>query len=357
MRVLHIVGAMNLGGQESFIMNAYRKIDRNAYQFDYIVSNKNKGYFDDEIKNLGGRIYYIPEIKKRPIKRCIELYRIIKNNNYSVIHRHSAFSIVFIDLLVAKIAGVKIRIIHSHADYDPHRIHSALRKLVVLYSNYRFACSEKAGKWMYGEKSNFEVLFNGVDTDAFKYDETNRKRIRAELGIAETDILIGHTGRLTPEKNHKFLIDLLSDLIKDNKNIYMAFIGDGFLRDELIQYCSERGVSNNVFFCGLKNNVNEFLSAFDCFFFPSIHEGLGISLIEAELNGLYCLVSENINDEAIIGENVKKLPLEINCWTEAFKGISNDLNHKHLSNDIIQRVDIEATVKRLEEVYDKTKNK
>lgn len=353
MRILHIVGTMNLGGQETFIMNVYRKIDRSKYQFDFIVSDKKKGYYDDEIKSLGGAIYYAPPIKKNIIKRFVVIRKIIKDNKYEVIHRHSAFSIAFVDLLIGMLSKVKVRIIHSHADYDSHKLHKLMMPLVVAFSNCRLACSDKAGKWMFGEKSDYEVLFNGIDTTRFQYNAKKRDIVRAEYGIDSGAKVIGNIGRLTNEKNQMFLLDVFSRIHEKEKNTYLVIVGEGELKEKLWSRCKELNILSNVIFCGQKGNVEDYLSSFDIYMFPSKHEGLGIALIEAEANGLVCLVSDKINDEAVISPKTKKIPLLVNEWVEEYFSIKDDnLNHE-LKNVELNKYDISRTVSKLGMIYDK----
>ena len=248
MRVLHIVGSMNLGGQETFIMNVYRNVNREKIQFDFIVSNKQEGYYDKEIKKLGGKIYYIPPIKKNIIKRCVTLFKLVKKNKYTVVHRHSAFSIAFIDLMVAFLAGVKKRIMHSHADYDPHKLHKFFVVLVNLFSNYRFACSDEAGKWMYGRSKKFKVINNGIDINKFEYDEKKRDKIRKELGLKDDTLLLGHTGRFVEEKNQLFLLDVLAEIIKNNTKLKLCLLGEGELHSKYIERCKYLGILDYVIF-------------------------------------------------------------------------------------------------------------
>ena len=353
MRVLHVVGSMNLGGQETFIMNVYRKINKEKIQFDFAVSSKNEGYYDSEIRDLGGKIYYIPAIKENLIKRCFALYKLIVANSYTVLHRHSAFSIAFVDLFVGWLAGVKTRIIHSHADYDPHRLHPLFRPLIMLFSNCRLACSIEAARWMYGKcTKSFVILNNGIDTNSFLFNPTTREKIRSDLGLEDSCILLGHTGRFSPEKNHRFLFDLLAQIINDGyNNIKLCLVGDGEAKQDFLAYCKEKQISQNVIFCGLKDNVNDYLSAFDIFLFPSIHEGLGISLIEAEINGLKCIVSENINQEAFLSERVSALPLNIAVWEKKILSASKDVTHQNIFSIRATSFDVRETVRKLMEIY------
>ena len=350
MRILHIVGTMNLGGQETFIMNVYRNIDRSKYQFDFVVSEKGRGYYDSEIESLGGHIYYVPPIKKNVIKRCMELSHIIKNNGYKIVHRHSAFSIAFIDLLVSKLCGVKVRIIHSHADYDPHVSHILFRRLVYRFSTHRFSCSDKAGDWMFGKNKKYTVIFNGIDTDKFRFNQLKRLIKRNDLNIAQGYNLIGHVGRLTQEKNHVFLLKVFAKILEYQNNTILAIVGDGELKDDLIKYCEDLNIKENVIFCGQQSHVEDYLSAFDYFFFPSLHEGLGISLIEAEVNGLACFVSDKINEEAIINQNVRKLPLDVDVWVDEY--IKSNLKRFLMEESIVKKYDIDNTIKRLQVTYD-----
>ena len=180
-RILHIVGTMNMGGQETFIMNLYRKIDRSKIQFDFVVHSKEVQFYEKEIKELGGKIYKIDSMSKNIFLHMKNLYRIIKENNYHIIHRHTNSSIIWFDLLVAKIAKVRRIIVHSHSSSSKYRIiNKIFQGMMNMLTDVRLACSQEAGEWLYGKKK-FEIIPNGIDFEKYKFDLEKRKLLRNKI--------------------------------------------------------------------------------------------------------------------------------------------------------------------------------
>lgn len=351
-RILQIVGTMNMGGQETFIMNVFRNIDRNKIQFDFIVHSIEEGYYEQEIKDLGGKIYKITPISKNPIKHCKELLRIMKKNNYVAIHRHTNSSIVFLDLMMAKFANIKQRVVHSHStkvDKDLV-VHKICRPLLNLFATKRLACSREAGEWLYGKKRNYEIIPNGINIEKYKYNEKERNKIRKELKI-ENKTVIGHVGRFTEAKNHKFLLDIL-EKIKD-KNYILLLVGSGKLENEIKAYANKLKIYDNIIFLGTRNDVYNLLNAMDIFVFPSIYEGLPISLIEAQTNGLKCIISDAISKEVCITDLVQQLDLKfgVKNWVNEILKEKNKSRVKY--NDIVKntKYNVENVVNTLKKIY------
>lgn len=355
-RVLHMVGTMDLGGQETFIMNIFNNIDRTKYQFDFVVQSNNIGYYEETINDMGGKIYRITNFSRNPIKHIIELRRILKNNHYDVFHRHANSSIIFIDLLVAKLSKVKTRIAHCHSTHSNHNniIHYIFRAFVNKTSNVRLACSKEAGLFMFGN-ATFNVINNGINIEQFLFNPKIRKKIRNELNIPENSFVIGHVGRFAPEKNHEFIIDLFKK-IQDKKinNPILMLIGDGQNIEKIKNQVFSKSLEKKVLFLGNKNNVCDYLQAMDIFVFPSLYEGLGISLIEAQASGLKCIVSDRIPDEAIVTENVAKKGLNsVDDWANLImKFHDNDYDRKIFSrNDKLYSYDIINTTREICKIY------
>ncbi len=357
-RVLHMVGTMDLGGQETFIMNIFKNVDRTKYQFDFVVQSNNIGYYEEEIKEMGGKIYRITNFSKNPIKHIIELRRIFKDNHYDVFHRHANSSIIFIDLLVAKISKVKTRIAHCHSTHSNHNnvIHYIFRSFVNQTSNIRLACSKEAGLFMFG-KSNFNVINNGINIKQFLFNQKTRKKIRKELNILDDSLVIGHVGRFAPEKNHDFIINFFERIQeKGINNTILMLIGDGPCMDKIKKQVSSKKLEEKVIFLGNKNNVYDYLQAMDIFVFPSLYEGLGISLIEAQASGLKCIVSDRIPDEAIVTKNVIKKELDaIDDWTNILLEFQeNEYDRAVFSkNDKLYSYDIINTTNEICKIYKK----
>ena len=352
---------MNIGGAETFIMNIYRNIDREKIQFDFVIHTNEKCDYEDEIKQLGGRIYRISQFSKHPLKNMIELGRIIKNNtdSYKIIDRHTDSSIVFTDLLVAKICGVKHRYVHAHSNCSPKAriLHKLFRPILNVLATREFACSKDAAKWLFGkeESSKIEIIYNGIDIDSYLFNLNTRNRIRLKENCKDK-VIIGHVGRFTYSKNHIFIIQIFNELLKINPNYELWLIGDGQLRKEIENIAYKYNIESKIHFFGKRTDINELLQAIDIFIFPSIYEGLGISLIEAQISGLFCIISDRIQKEAIITNNVEQIELEpynVQKWVDAIIRYKYNLQNRYIENTFprIHLFDIKKVSKRLQDIY------
>lgn len=305
-RVLHITGTMDVGGIETFLMNVYRNIDRNKVQFDFLLSGGTEFHYSEEIRKLGGKIYSVPsrnggkDVLKNS-KALDDFFR--KHTEYKIVHQHVSSLSYITPLLKAKKYHIPTRIVHSHSTQEfgnylnvvLHYIHKPI--ISKLATNY-FACSSLAAKWVYPEsliKQNKHVIVkNAIDVENYKFDSAIRNKIRRELGISENEIVIGHVGRFVDLKNHKFIIDIFNEITKKDTNFKLLFVGDGILRGETEEKIIELGLKDKVIFTGVRPDVGNLLNAMDIFLFPSLYEGLGMALIEAQSIGLKCFTSDNV---------------------------------------------------------------
>ena len=310
-RVLHVIGAMDRGGAETLAMNLYRNIDRDLVQFDFLVHETRECDYDQEIKSLEGRIYSIPRFNlinyRTYAKSCHEFF---SQHNYPIVHGHIAFPSA-IYLREAKRQG-SYTILHSHAQNYPLSPSQAVFRLVSSqgrrWADYYLACSQQAGLDRFGKAivsgSNFHVLNNGIDTRTTRYSASSREAIRNELGIDSHTPLFGHVGRLTPVKNHPFLLSVFTQIKKSLPNAKLVLVGRGESEDELRERAAQLGISDSVLFVGVREDVPSLLSAFDVFLFPSFSEGLAIAVVEAQACGLPCLVSTGVPTLTKIGDNI-----------------------------------------------------
>lgn len=320
-RVLFVNGGlMNRGGIESYMMNYYRHFDREKIQIDFIVHNAGGyGYYDDEIKKLGGNIYVVPQKSKHPIKYTSHLKKIFKNNNYKIIHTHMDAMGTWV-LKIAKECGIPIRIAHSHNTQhlttNPVKLFflEQARKKINLYATHRMACSEAAGKWLFGN-APYQIIRNAIDLDKFIFNLPVRESVRKEWGIKDGEFLIGHVGRFDTQKNHTFLIDVFYKVHQKLPNTKLMLIGEGGLMPDIKEKVEKLGLKDSIIFTGSRNDANLFYNAFDLFVLPSLFEGLGIVAIEAEINGCTSFLSDKIPQEAKIAQNVSFIPLNIDVWT------------------------------------------
>lgn len=357
-RVLHVVPYMQAGGTEAYIMNLYRNIDRKKIQFDFIVHKKTSSFYDEEIKKLGGNIYYFS------IKDDLNFIKYIWNLNnffkehpeYQIIHVAMP-SIGFICLSIAKHNKVRVRIAHSHSASYEKNLKGYLKnitcKLMKYFSNVNLACSEKAGKYLFGSHS-FEIAHNAINLTKYTFNECIRQEIRNQLNIKER-IVIGHVGRLSPEKNHNFMFEVLKKLIEVDSNYTLLLIGTGQLENELKEKVVKEGLTNNVIFMGARNDVNELLNCMDIFILPSLFEGLPTVAIEAQMNGLQCMISENVTTEVKQTENVTFIPLNVDKWVRTiinYKVPQKSIDRiKFECNDLLENYEVSREAKKIENMY------
>jgi len=326
-RILHVLGSTNLGGAESRIMDLYRHIDRDKIQFDFLVHSTKEGFFEPEIKQMGGNIYYLPSFRVynylKYKKACRDFFT--EHNEFAMAQGHMT-STASIYLPQAKRAGIPITIAHARsAGVDvgiKGFITKLLRKNLYRKCDYMFACSDLAARAVFGDKRFEEgktvFIPNAVDINEFVSNDSIRAQIRKEYGL-ENKFVIGHVGRFHYAKNHEFLIEIFAELIKQKDNAVLFLLGDGPRRAEMETKAKELGIANAVIFAGNKNPVAPFYQAFDAFLFPSRFEGMPGTVVEAQAAGLPCLISDSITKQVKATELVQFLSLQENCKTWASK--------------------------------------
>lgn len=312
-RVLHVLDGFGSGGAESFVLNLYRNIDREIIQFDFLLRNNNNNEkYLNEVKCMGGRVYVLPSFEKNMIVHLEKLKEFFEENQqYKIVHVHASTSTYYFPLLYAKKSGIPIRILHSHNAGTANKVmklaHYLLRRRCCNLATDYFTCSSAAGDWMFGKRTA-EIIYNAIDIRKFRYDGVVRDRMRNAVGV-DKNFVIGHTGRFVTEKNHKFMLELAEKVCSKHREIKFVFVGEGPLLEQMKEAALEKDIRENVLFLGVRTDLEDVLQMFDLFLFPSISEGLGIALVEAQANGLPCIVSENIPELACVTPCVKKLAL------------------------------------------------
>jgi glycosyltransferase EpsF len=305
-RVLHVVSAMNRGGAETLLMNVYRNLDRSKIQFDFVSHRKEKCDFDDEIISLGGKIFRIQSLGQLgPARYVKELKKVMLTNPYVAVHAHTDYQSGF-PALAAKIVGVKRRICHSHSNHFPRgngikeKVILKLLQSIIKYSATDYAaCSKEAALFLFGkrtiEHSKHHLLKNGIDITSFANVEENFiLKVKQELNIPSGSGVIGHIGTFSKSKNHKFILNILKRMVERNKDLYVVLVGDGPLKKEIEEEAKEQGVYSYIRFLGVRDDVPRLMQAFDVFLFPSIYEGFGIVMIEAQSSGIPCVASDGV---------------------------------------------------------------
>lgn len=307
-RILVFGMTENPGGVESVIMNYYRNIDRKKVQFDFLCNTKEVAY-EDEIKKLGGKIFRITarSVNRKKYKQELEDFFSKNAQNYKTIWMNVC-SLANIDYLkYAKKYGIKHRIIHSHnsANMDSKLrgiLHIINKKIIKQYATDFWACQKEAGEFFYNQKimnsNRFLIINNAIDTKKFEYNAEIRKKYRKDLKIDEK-LVIGNVGRLHFQKNQIFLLEIFYEISKKHKNSVLLLVGQGEDYDILQKKVSEYGLEDKVMFLGVRDDVSNLMQAMDVFLFPSVFEGLGIVLIEAQSSNLMCYASKDVIPEIV----------------------------------------------------------
>ncbi|WP_077214403.1 glycosyltransferase family 1 protein [Bacillus dakarensis] len=323
LRILHAVVNMNRGGAETLIMNLYRNIDKSRVQFDFLTCKK--GVFDEEITAMGGRIHRIPyvtDIGHFGYVKALNTF-FSSHQDYKIVHSHMD-KMSGLVLYAAKKAGIPIRIAHSHnTNSEGGAVARAYKTYAGAFiskgANHLLACSELAANWLFLKRANKAlILKNGIECDKFAFSSQVRNEVREELQLGHEHVVIGHVGRFNEQKNHLFLIDIFAKLLKEKPEAILIMAGDGPLREKVVEKVRSLNLTDHVKFLGIRSDINRLLQAFDFFVFPSFHEGLPVTLVEAQCAGLPCVISKEISKEVDLGLNLVEFASlsEINQWVE-----------------------------------------
>lgn len=338
-RVLHIVGNMNMGGTETYLMNIYRNIDRERLQFDFVTYGRigEKDYYEDEIRSLGGKVYKLPSISEMGYGGIVkQLRKVLKETKYDAVHSHTMYNSGFA-MIAAQKENVPIRITHSHttkkdgsASLKNKIYNKIMRSIINRKMTMCCACSKAAAEVMFTPEAiakKYKFMGNSVDfTKYFAVTADEIADVRKEFDIPDGAKVLGHVGRFGKSKNHAFAVDVFKAYIdKYDKDAYMIFVGGGDQKVKAMveEKVKELGLSDKVIFTGVRGDVPVIMSAMDVFVFPSIYEGLGIVLLEAQAAGLNCVVSENIQPEADLG-------IDMVHWVKISEGADAWADEVHL---------------------------
>lgn len=355
-RVLHVVTYMGRGGLETMLMNYYRHMDRNKIQFDFLVHRDFEADYDQEILDLGGRIYHISRLIPWSRSYRAKLKSFFREHpEYQIVHVHQD-CLSSVALQCARECGMPVRIAHSHNSSQDKNLKYLIKlhymKKIPVYATDLFACSESAGRWMFGEIF-FRLLNNAIDTECYKYSKSVDMEVREEFGLGNS-IVIGHVGRFDTQKNHKFLIDIFYACTKLEPNIKFLLVGDGEGKDEIRKKVQERNLQDKVIFTGIRSDVNRLMQAMNVFVFPSLYEGLPVTMIEAQAAGLPCVISDHVSSECIVTKGlVSSVPLEESParWAEHILQQSCRNHENHIEEIKEAGYDISAAAKKLESFY------
>lgn len=359
-RVLNMFTIMDRGGAETMVMNYYRHIDRTKVQFDFLVHREQRGAYDDEIEALGGRIYRMYPIYPQNFARYKRDIRVFFKDHpeYRIIHSHMSELGYFAFKEAAK-QGVPIRICHAHS--APHGfdmkmvMRTYFKKRMMPYLTHLFMCGEESGEWLYGErnKSRFVMMNNAIDTAAYAWSPARCKKVRHELNL-EGVYTLGHVGNFTQPKNHSFLLEIFAALLKKEPNAVLLLVGGGTDMQRIQAKAQTLGIAEKVRFLGVRSDVADVMQAMDVFVFPSLYEGLPVTMVEAQASGLPCLISDKVPSECVLTNGlVEKVPLSESpdVWAERILEKRSLPRTDHHAEIAAQGFDINTEAVKLQEFY------
>lgn len=363
MKILHFIYGLHIGGAESYIYNEVSNLFHRNLTFDFAIQDPNITHegIKKYIKDNNSRLHILPKYTQ-PLRQYKELRKIIRKYKYDYIHVHMNAAMNPIPLILSLMYKNSPKfILHSHnssnawAGETGKLIHFFNSRILISGKSIKVACSELAGKWMFGKNSDYIQINNAIDANHFHYNNNDRISIRTELDIPLNSKVIGSIARFIEQKNHDFMIDCFSELCKTDNNIYLLLVGEGKLKSSIEKKVTNLGISNRVRFTGLRTDVPQLLSSMDCFFMPSLFEGLSFSAIEAQANGLRIISSDNITKMNNIQNYCHFISLSspITKWCVAITDILNnkdtfDRNYNPVKDS---EFDIPVMINQLGKIY------
>ncbi len=349
-------------GIPNVIFNLMESMNKDRLSLGYVSINKPDEFYCARLKNIGANLHYIERKLSNPLAYVLSLAKVAKN--YDIIHVHGNSATMVLEMIAAKIAGIKVRICHCHSTTCSKKtIDKYSRWLFYLLCNGRLACGKEAGKWLYRNRT-FRVVNNAISTANNQFDSNKRLSIRSKLGLTEKDFLIGHIGNFVEAKNHKFLIKVFSELLKSRPDTKLILLGDGQLMEESIKYIAEKGVKEHVIITGSVPSPSDYMQAMDMVVMPSIYEGLPLTLVEEQANGLSILASDVITPDANMAGLItyKSLDEGVIAWSEKISEMISEVKHNTETSELaIGRIkdagyDITVVAQQLKAFYLKQYN-
>lgn len=356
-KIIHFVSGVNFGGVESVILNYFSNM-KNKNKYDNIIVSHEKINLDNRklFEDLGFKFYEVTPKRISIVKNFLQINKIIKEEQPDIVHTHMTLS-SYMSLFIADINGVRVRICHSHLALNDISFKEKIEKyLCNYYANAYVACSVDASKYLF-TKSNQKkcyILNNAIDLNKFDLDEKVRNNVRNELNISDS-FVVGNIGRFTEQKNHKKIINIFEEIVKIKENSILILIGDGALKEDIKKIVSEKGLDNKVIFLSGTNQVEKYYQAMDVFLFPSLFEGLGIVVVEAQVSGLPCIVSNKVPHAVKVTDLVEFIDLNTddNKWANITMKYSSNTRKSQLKRLRNTNFDIRHESNKLDKIYTK----
>lgn len=364
-KILHFIYGLHVGGAETFIYNIVSRLDDSLYHFDFALQDiniTNQGLLNVINKN-NSKVFFLSKFTKNPISQLISLVNILKEIEYDIVHIHANAALNPVPFIVANIVSKSTKfIIHSHnsnnnkGNYCGKVLHYLISRTLIRKFHIKIACSELAGKWMFGRNS-FNLIDNAVDPLHYTYNKISRNDKRAEFNIPESAIVLGSVGRFVQAKNHEFILKLFNQFSQNHTDAFLLLVGDGELKKNIDSLADKLGIADKVVFTGARQDIPEILSAMDCFLLPSLHEGLPFAAIEAQASGLNIVASTNVSRIVDVKNHVNFIDFseDINIWITAIEeAVKKTINSNRTVSPVLNtRFDINSLIKQIENLYQK----
>ena len=355
-KVAMVTNHFGITGIGTVIMNYCKALDKEKYDLTIFAGQPISEKYEKECLEKDIHLVTLPSRHRNPKGHYIALWKALRAGHYDIVHDHGSSSMMAIELTIAKLAGVKSRIAHSHNSNCPNmKVHKLLNPYFRTVYTKALACGQLAGNWLFGE-NNFEILPNGFHTDDFTFSKKERDAVRNKLGV-ENQLLIGHIGRINEQKNQEYLLDIFEEVAAERDDALLLIVGTGPDEEKIKTRVKEHPYKNRIILYGETDNPTALYSAMDIFVFPSKYEGLPVVLLEAQISGLLCVVSDKITREVDLGDLIwesiddapkqwAKAVLSVECRSEKER-ISYRENHLKT----IRSYDITQSVKQLDKIY------
>lgn len=361
-KVLLVTGTLNTGGLELFAINTVKLLSKKEYSFDFLIFSDKKQDYEEEIKKMGCEIIRIKNPKKKYFKFKKQLKEVIKSHGpYDIVHSHIYYSSGMI-MKIAKKNNVATCISHSHSIVRENDkkiirkiIHSFMRKKINKYSDYKIACTLEAGENLFGKEifdKNGIIITNPIDIQKYSFDLTERNKIRKKLKIKKNQLVIGQVSRLVEGKNQFFLLELFKKNMIDINSV-LILVGDGDLRKKLEDYATKLKIKKNVRFLGKRDDVDSLLSAMDIFVMTSLHEGLGMVIIEALANGLPCICEEKaiVKQVRDLNNCITMKGFNIDAWNNEIKIYHKRETEKSIIKNTLAQYSEKKFINEMNKIY------
>ena len=360
-KVLIVPSKLIIGGAEKVAADIGLYADPQKYIIHYVVFGDDVGAYEPELEAHGCKIFHLPQPADSYRAYMKNLKKLIRTYHYDVIHAHTMFNIGWA-MLAGKLYGVPVRVSHAHSALEEHRsikvrlYEAAMRFLILNCATDYIACGVKAGERLYGRKAfkkKGTLILNGIDTQSFAFDEQRRNTFRKELGL-DDKFIIGHAGHLAEVKNQSFLLSLMPEILKRQPQAYLLLLGEGEDRSALGQRIHELHLEDHVRMTGNVRNMPDYLNAMDVFAFPSLYEGMPLSIIEVQSNGLPCVISDKVPKDVFLTDLLRPLPLnDKSAWVDAICSAKRETPEKYAAQMRQSGFDTDTAMQKVYAIYKK----